>query len=70
MYAWSGKLLESLLLEEPQILRAHLGPRLELFEAELLADARLAEAGADLEHESGSLVAIRLRRIATQRSPR
>ena len=63
------KLLEPLLLEEPQILRRRLGPRLELLEVEVLTDARFAKARADLEHETGSLVVIRRRRT-TQRSPR
>ena len=53
----AGKLLEPLLLEVAEVLRAHLRPLLELLELEVLADARLAETGADLEHESGSLVA-------------
>ena len=65
----SRKLLEPLLLEEPQILGPHLGPRLELLEVEVLTHARLAKTRADLEHETGSLVVIRRGRTA-QRSPR
>jgi hypothetical protein len=42
--------LEALVLQRTQVLRADLRRVLELREVELLAQARLAEALADLEH--------------------
>ena len=43
--------VELLVLERLQVLRANLRLLLELKEVEVLAHARLAQAGADLEHE-------------------
>ena len=42
--------VEVLVLERPQVLRADLRALLELREVEILAEAGLAEAGADVEH--------------------
>ena len=45
--------VEPLVLERAEVLRADLRPLLELGEVEVLAEAGLAEAGADVEHERG-----------------
>ena len=51
----AGKLLEPLLLEARRYFARTFVALFELRELEALADARLAETGADLEHESGSV---------------
>ena len=53
------ELVEPLVLQVPEVLGAHLRARLQLLEVEVLADARLAQARADLEHERRSVVASR-----------
>jgi hypothetical protein len=45
-----GQQLEALVLQRTQVLRPDLGRVLELREVELLPEARLAQAIADLEH--------------------
>ena len=47
--------VELLVLERPQVLRTDLRPLLELGEVEILAESRLAEAGADVEHAGGMI---------------
>ena len=50
-----GQDVEALVLERAQVLRADLRARFELGKVELLAESRLAEAGADVEHERASV---------------
>ena len=50
-----GQDVEPLVLERAQVLRPDLRARFELGKVELLAEARLAEAGSDVEHERASV---------------
>ena len=47
--------VELLVLERAEVLRTDLRPLLQLGEVEVLTEAGLAEAGADVEHEGGAL---------------
>ena len=58
MYVCDGQQLEALVLERAQVLGADLRLVLELGEVELLAQARLAQAVADLEHAGHALAAV------------
>ena len=50
-----GQDVEPLVLERAQVFRPDLRARFELGKVELLAESRLAEAGADVEHERASV---------------
>src|SRR6185503_13013681 len=60
----AGELVEPLVLEQPEVLRADLRPLLHLFEVEVLTRPRLVQARADVEHGAASLDAIHARRSA------
>ena len=65
-----GQDVEPLVLEGAEVLRTDLRPLLELGEVEVLTEAGLAEAGADVEHEGGSVVASNaVLSRATRRTP-
>ena len=64
-----GQDVELLVLERAEVLRADLGELLELWEVEALADAGLAEAGADVEHARRIVDGRRRAPVAQSREP-
>ncbi len=59
MYVGAGRMSKLLVFERSQVLGTDLRPRFELGKVELLAETGLPEAGADVEHERGSVDAYR-----------
>ena len=56
MYVGAGRMSKRSSSSALQVLGADLRPRFELGKVELLAEAGLPEAGADVEHERASVV--------------